>query len=115
MRVYFDVLHVQIFIQQNILGAQHFSENQQKRWQWLATFFKNAGGERVKLPLMSVMDQINPPWQTANIFVLFNAFETLCFPQSITDMSQVYSPSANVRKSCKYFHFAVRSGRGLHE
>ncbi len=23
-----------------------------------------------------IMDQIDPPWQTANIFVLFNAFET---------------------------------------
>ncbi len=26
----------------------------------------------------------------------------LCFPQCITDMSQVYSSSLNVRKSCKY-------------
>ncbi len=60
--------------------------------------------------LMSIMDQIDPPWQTANIFVLFNAFETLCFPQCITDMSQVYFPSVNVRKSCKYIHLAVRSG-----
>ncbi len=25
-----------------------FTENQQKHWRWLATFFKNAGGERVK-------------------------------------------------------------------
>ncbi len=59
---------------------------------------------------MSIMDQIDPPWQTANIFVLFNAFETFCFPQCITDMSRVYFSSVNVRKSCKYIHFAVRSG-----
>ncbi len=44
-------------------------------------------------------DQIDPP---SNIFVLFNAFETLCFPQCITDTSQVYSSSVDVRKSCKY-------------
>ncbi len=30
------------------------------------------------------------PWQTANVFVLFNAFEMFCFPQCITDMTQVY-------------------------
>ncbi len=42
---------------------------------------------------MSIMDQIDPPWQTANIFVLFYAFETLCIPQCITDMSQLYSSS----------------------
>ncbi len=59
---------------------------------------------------MSIMDQIDPPWQTANISVLFNAFETLCFPQCITDMSQVYFSSVNVRKTCKHIHFAVRSG-----
>ncbi len=59
---------------------------------------------------MSIMDQIDPAWQTANIFVLFNAFETFCFPQCITDMSRVYFSSVNVRKSCKYIHFAVRSG-----
>ncbi len=47
--------------------------------------------------------------------MLFNAFETLCFPQCITDMSQVYFSSVNVRKSCKYIHFAVRDGRGLDE
>ncbi len=47
--------------------------------------------------------------------MLFNAFETLCFPQCITDTSQVYFSSVNVRKSCKYIHFAVRSGRGLRE
>ncbi len=29
-------------------GPWNFSENQQKRWWWLATFFKNAGGESVK-------------------------------------------------------------------
>ncbi len=29
-------------------GARHFSENPQKCWRWLATFFKNTGGERVK-------------------------------------------------------------------
>ncbi len=50
---------------------------------------------------MSIMDQIGPPRQTANIFVLFNALETLCIPQ--------YIFSVNVRKSCKYIHFAVRS------
>ncbi len=47
---------------------------------------------------MSIMDQIDPPWQTANISVLFNAFETLCFPQSITDMSRVYFSSVNYKK-----------------
>ncbi len=36
---------------------------------------------------MSIMDQIDPPWQTANISVLFHAFEMLCFPQCITDTS----------------------------
>ncbi len=41
--------------------------------------------------------------------VLFNAFETLCFPQCITNMSQVYFLSVHVRKSCKYINFAVRS------
>ncbi len=46
--LYFNVLQVQIFIQQNILGPRHFSENPQKCWRWLATFFKNTGGERVK-------------------------------------------------------------------
>ncbi len=30
----------------------------------------------LKQPLMSTMDQIYPPWQKANISVLFNAFET---------------------------------------
>ncbi len=60
---------------------------------------------------MSIMNQIDPPRQTANIFVLFNALETLCFPQCITDMSRLYFPSVNVRKSCKYIHFAVMSGR----
>ncbi len=64
---------------------------------------------------MSIMDQIDPPWQTANIFVLFNAFETLRFPQCITDMSQVYFSSINVRKSLKHIHFAVVSGQGLCE
>ncbi len=48
-------------------------------------------------PLMSIMDQIDPPWQTANISVLFNAFET-CFPQCITDMSRVYFSSVNYKK-----------------
>ncbi len=62
----------------------------------------------LKQPLMLIMDQIDPPWQTANIFVLFNAFETL-FSQCIMDMSQLYSSSVNARKSCKYVHFAVRS------
>ncbi len=47
--------------------------------------------------------------------MLFNAFETLCFPQCITDMSLVYFSSVNVRKSCKYINFAVRDGRGLDE
>ncbi len=50
----------------------------------------------LKQPLMSIMDQIDQPWQTANIFVLFNAFKTFCFPQCITDMSQVYFSSVNV-------------------
>ncbi len=63
----------------------------------------------LKQALMSIMDQIDPPWQTANIFVMFNAFETLCFPQCITDTSQVYFSSVNVRQLCKYIHFAVRS------
>ncbi len=62
---------------------------------------------------MSIMDQINPPWQAEYIFVLFYVFETLCFPQCITDMSQLYSSSVNVRKLCKYIHFTVRSGRRL--
>ncbi len=62
---------------------------------------------------MSIMDQIDPPWQTVNIFVLFNAFETLCAPQCITDMSHLIMFIVNVRKSCK--HVAVRSGRGVRE
>ncbi len=28
---------------------------------------------------MSIMDQIDPPWQTANRFVLFNAFEAYIY------------------------------------
>ncbi len=44
--------------------------------------------------LMSITDQIDPPWQTANKSVLFNAFETLCFPQCITD--RYIFPSINV-------------------
>ncbi len=64
---------------------------------------------------MSITDQIDPPRQTANIFVPFNAFETLCFPQCITDMLQVHFSSVNVRKSYKYIHFGVRSGRDIHE
>ncbi len=51
--LYFYVLHVCIFIQQNIWGSTKWfvkmvCENDQKCWQWLATFFKNAGKERVK-------------------------------------------------------------------
>ncbi len=46
---------------------------------------------------MSIMDQIDPPWQTENVSVLFNAFETLCFPQCITDMSKVYFSSVFVK------------------
>ncbi len=38
----------------------------------------------LKQPLMSIINQIDPPWQTANIFVLLNAFETFCFPLCIT-------------------------------
>ncbi len=45
--------------------------------------------------LMSITDQIDPSGQTWNIFVLFNAFETLCFPHV---MSQVNFSSVNVRK-----------------
>ncbi len=33
------------------------------------------------------------------IVVLFNAFETLCFPQCITDTSRAYFSSVNVTKS----------------
>ncbi len=64
---------------------------------------------------MSIMDQIDPPWQTVNIFVLFNAFETLCAPQCITDMSHLIMFIVNVRKSCKHIHVSVRSGRGVRE
>ncbi len=59
---------------------------------------------------MSIRDQIDPAWQTANIFVLFNAFQTFCFPQCITDMLRVYFESVDVKESCKYIYFAVRSG-----
>ncbi len=59
---------------------------------------------------MSIMNQIDPPWQTANISVLFNAVETFCFPRCVTGMSRVYFSSENVRKSCKYINFAARSG-----
>ncbi len=45
---------------------------------------------------MSIMDQIDQAWQTANIFVTFNAFETFCFPQYITDMSRLHFVSVNV-------------------
>ncbi len=34
-------------------------------------------------------------------------FEVCCFPKCITYISQVYSPSVNGRKPCKYFNFAV--------
>ncbi len=33
---------------------------------------------------MLIINQFDPPWQTANIFVLLNAFETFCFPLCIT-------------------------------
>ncbi len=58
------------------------------------------GTLNLKQPLMSIREQIDPPWLKVIMFVLFNALET-CFPQSITDMSQVYSSSES--------HFAVRS------
>ncbi|MGL6004841.1 hypothetical protein [Aeromonas sobria] len=32
---------------QKLTKALNFGENHEKRWRWLATFFKNAGGERV--------------------------------------------------------------------
>ncbi len=67
----------------------------------------------LKQPLISIMDQIDPP--SANISVRFNAFEMLCSPQCITDMSRVYFLSVNIRKSCKYVHLAVGSGRVTQE
>jgi len=39
--LFFHILHAQIFIQQNILGAMKVLW---KCWQWLATCFKNASG-----------------------------------------------------------------------
>ncbi len=54
---------------------------------------------------MSIVDQFDPAWQTVNIFVPFNAFKTFCFPH----VTSIFS-SVNVRKSCKYINFAVRSG-----
>ncbi len=37
-------------------------------------------------------------------------FCAMCsFPKCITYISQVYSPSVNVRKPWKYVHFAIRS------
>ncbi len=78
---------------------------------WCITTLRRPEEKQWLKSLMSIMDQIDPPWQTANIFVLFNAFETLCFFQCITDISRVYFSSVNVRKSCKYIHFAVRSGQ----
>ncbi len=45
----------------------------------------------------------------ANREALFNVFEICGFPKCITYISQVYSPSVNVRKPWKYFHFALRS------
>ncbi len=57
---------------------------------------------------MSITDQIDPSWQTANIFVLFNAFEKFCFPQCISDMSRVYFICVNVRQSYKYINIAIR-------
>ncbi len=65
----------------------------------------------LKQPFLSIMHQIDPPRQTANIFMLFNAFYTLCFPQCITEMSRLYFSSVTVRKSCKYIYFL--SGVGL--
>ncbi len=69
-------------------------------------FWRKAGNKS----LMLIMDQIDPPRQTANIFVLFHAFEMLCFPDCITDMSQEYLSSINVRRS-----FFFRSGWVLWE
>ncbi len=65
---------------------------------------------------MSTMDrnQTDPPRQTANIFVLFNAFETLCFPTCITDTSRVayiFLSINDAGKSCKYIHFTVKTGQ----
>ncbi len=42
-------------------------------------------------------------------FFLPPLFEMCCFPKCITCISHVYSPSVNVRKPWKYFHFVVRS------
>ncbi len=95
-----------------LIGKDEEYEKTEKRMRKFQT--QCAMAFTLKQPLMSIMDQIDPPWQTANI-VLFNAFETLCFPQCITDTSQVNFSSVNVRKPCKYIHFAVRSGRGLCE
>jgi len=40
-----------LFIQQNILEAMDilWKKKTSKCWWWLATFFKNAGGERLKV------------------------------------------------------------------
>ncbi len=64
---------------------------------------------------MSIMVKIDPAWQTANIFVLFNAFETMCFPQCITDLPRVYFLPVKVRKSGKYINFCIypRGSHGL--
>lgn len=60
--LYCNISHVQIFIAKNILGAMKFDWNQQKSWRWLATFFKNVGGERVN-HITSGNKQI---WRTSN-------------------------------------------------
>ncbi len=43
----FDILHVQIFLQQNTLGGMKFCKSD-KKWQHFF-FFLNASGERVKI------------------------------------------------------------------
>ncbi len=38
--------------------------------------------------LILTRDQIDSLWQTMNIFLLFNAFEMLCFPQCVRYLLQ---------------------------
>ncbi len=54
----------------------------------------------LKQTLMSIMDQINPPWQTANISVLLNAFEMFCFLFFVMDRALDLKPE--VTQGCGF-------------
>ncbi len=61
---------------------------------------------------MLIINQFDPPWQTANIFVLTNAFEMFCFPLCITGIVFfLYNASNRIVLNQIKSHCIVRSHR----